>query len=109
MTQRRAITAGPAPIGPYSPAIVSGGLIFVSGILASDAAGRISGDIIAQTRRVLDRLAEVLAAAGAIVQVEARHAAAIRLLRGENPAPMGFDQTLTEDEVLMAVKPFVKS
>ena len=34
---------------------------------------------------------EVLAAAGSIVQVEARHAAAIRLLRGENPAPMGFD------------------
>ncbi len=52
---------------------------------------------------------EVLGAAGGIVQVEARHAAAIRLLRGENPAPMGFDQALTEDEVLMAVEPFVKS
>ena len=52
---------------------------------------------------------EVLAAAGGIVQVEARHAAAIRLLRGENPAPVGFDTTLTEDQVLKAVKPFVKS
>jgi rubrerythrin len=52
---------------------------------------------------------EVLAAAGGIVQVEARHAAAIRLLRGENPAPTAFDETLTVDEVLGAVKPFVKS
>lgn len=52
---------------------------------------------------------EVLAAAGGIVQVEARHAAAVRLLRGENPAPMGFDTTLTTDEVLEAVKPFVKA
>ena len=52
---------------------------------------------------------EVLAAAGAIVQVEARHAAAIRLLRGENPAPEGFDKGLKMDEVLDAVKPFVKA
>jgi rubrerythrin len=52
---------------------------------------------------------EVLGAAGGIVQVEARHAAAIRLLRGENPAPMGFDETLTQDEVLEAVEPFVKA
>ena len=52
---------------------------------------------------------EVLAAAGGIVQVEARHAAAIRLLRGENPAPDAFDMTLTVDEVLEAVKPFVKA
>lgn len=63
MTQRRVISAGPAPIGPYSPAVLAGGLVFVSGILASDASGRISGDITAQTRRVLDRLSEVLAAA----------------------------------------------
>jgi hypothetical protein len=52
---------------------------------------------------------DVLAAAGGIVQVEARHAAAIRLLRGENPAPDAFDKTLSTDEVLKAVKPFVKS
>jgi len=52
---------------------------------------------------------EVLAAAGSIVQVEARHAAAIRLLRGETPAPDAFDKTLEMDEVLEAVKPFVKS
>ncbi len=64
MTQRRVITVGPAPAGPYSPAIASGGLIFVSGLLASDAQGRIGGDIAAQTRRVLDRLADMLEAAG---------------------------------------------
>jgi rubrerythrin len=52
---------------------------------------------------------DVLAAAGGIVQVEARHAAAVRLLRGENPAPDAFDKTLSTDEVLKAVKPFVKS
>jgi rubrerythrin len=52
---------------------------------------------------------DVLAAAGGIVQVEARHAAAIRLLRGENPAPEAFDKTLSTDEVLKAVQPFVKA
>lgn len=52
---------------------------------------------------------DVLAAAGGIVQVEARHAAAIRLQNGESPAPMAFDETLAMDEVLAAVQPFVKS
>ena len=52
---------------------------------------------------------EVLAAAGGIVQVEARHAAAIRLLRGASPAPDAFDKTLSMGEVLKAVKPFVRS
>ncbi len=51
---------------------------------------------------------DVLAAAGGIVQVEARHAAAIRLLRGESPAPEAFDMELSMDEVLKAVEPFVK-
>jgi rubrerythrin len=51
---------------------------------------------------------EVLAAAGSIVQVEARHAGAIRLLIGENPAPAAFDPTLSMDQVLKAVKPFIK-
>jgi hypothetical protein len=52
---------------------------------------------------------EVLAAAGGIVQVEARHAAAIRLARGDNPAPDAFDKTLSMEQVLEAVQPFVKS
>ena len=52
---------------------------------------------------------DLLATAGGIVQVEARHAAAIRYAAGEDPAPEAFDPTLTEDEVLAAVQPFVKS
>jgi hypothetical protein len=50
---------------------------------------------------------EVLGAAGSIVQVEARHAAAIRLLNGDDPAPAAFDPTLSKKEVLKAVMPFI--
>jgi rubrerythrin len=50
---------------------------------------------------------EVLEAAGAIVQVEARHAAAIRLQNGEEPAPGAFDAPLPEAQVLKAVEPFI--
>jgi hypothetical protein len=52
---------------------------------------------------------ELLATAGAIVQIEARHAAAIRLQNGQPPAPEAFDKTLDMSQVLTAVKPFVKS
>jgi rubrerythrin len=52
---------------------------------------------------------DVLASAGAIVQVEARHASAIRLANGQPPAPDAFDKTLTQAQVLAAVKPYVKS
>ena len=52
---------------------------------------------------------DILAAAGSIVQVEARHAAAIRLLRGQSPAPEAFDRTLGKGAVLKAVKPLIKS
>ena len=51
---------------------------------------------------------EVLAAAGGIVQVEARHAAMIRLVRNKQPAPKAFDAASKMDEVLTAVKPFIK-
>jgi serine-rich repeat adhesion-like glycoprotein len=50
---------------------------------------------------------EVLAAAGSIVQVEARHAAAIRLQNSEEPAPAAFDTPLDEKQVLKAVEPFL--
>lgn len=52
--------------------------------------------------------AEVLGAAGSIVQVEARHAAAIRLHTGEAPAPAAFDKPLGKPAVLKAVKPLIK-
>jgi hypothetical protein len=50
---------------------------------------------------------EVLAAAGSIVQVEARHAALIRLARDKPPAPAAFDTASTKTAVLAAVKPFL--
>jgi serine-rich repeat adhesion-like glycoprotein len=50
---------------------------------------------------------EVLAAAGGIVQVEARHAAAIRLQNKEEPAPDAFDPSLGKAQVLKAVEPFI--
>ena len=50
---------------------------------------------------------EVLTAAGSIVQVEARHAAAIRLQNKEEPAPAGFDEPLGEKQALKAVEPFI--
>jgi rubrerythrin len=50
---------------------------------------------------------EVLAAAGGIVQVEARHAAAIRLQNEEEPSPAAFDEPLGEKQVLKAVEPFI--
>src|ERR1700733_3600811 len=50
---------------------------------------------------------EVLGAPGSIVQVEARHAAAIRLQNREEPAPAAFDPALDEAQGLKAVEPFV--
>lgn len=50
---------------------------------------------------------EVLGAAGSIVQVEARHAAAIRLQNQEEPSPDAFDPALDEAQVLKAVEPFI--
>ena len=52
---------------------------------------------------------EVLGSAGAIVQVEARHAAAIRLQNQDEPAPDAFDPSLSMAQVTKAVQPFIKS
>jgi rubrerythrin len=52
---------------------------------------------------------DVLAAAGSIVQIEARHAAAIRLMNGQPITDGGFDKPLEQQAVLDAVKPFAKS
>lgn len=50
---------------------------------------------------------DVLAAAGSIVQVEARHAAAIRIQNKQEPSPDAFDPPLDEAQVLEAVEPFL--
>jgi 2-iminobutanoate/2-iminopropanoate deaminase len=56
----------PKAIGPYSPAVRAGQLLFVSGQIPIDpATGQmIDGDISAQTRRVLDSVGALLKAAG---------------------------------------------
>ena len=57
----------PAAIGPYSQAVRAGDHLFLSGQVPIDpATGElVQGDIAAQTERVLDNLAAVLAAGGA--------------------------------------------
>lgn len=64
---RRAIHSASAPraIGPYSHAILDGDTLFLSGQTPIDpATGKlIDGDVAAQTRRVLENLSAVLAAA----------------------------------------------
>lgn len=52
---------------------------------------------------------EVLTAAGTIVQVEARHAALVRLQGGEPPAPRAFDKASDKAAVLEAIQPFLVS
>ncbi len=51
----------------------------------------------------------ILGTAGSIVQVEARHAAAINYMIGKSPTPDGgFDKPLEMPAVLKAVKPLIK-
>lgn len=65
--ERHAIRAsgGAPPVGPYSPALAVGDLVFVSGQIALDAAGALTGVTAAeQTRTALMNLRATLAAAG---------------------------------------------
>jgi 2-iminobutanoate/2-iminopropanoate deaminase len=64
---RKVETAGaPAPVGPYSQALVAGGLVFAAGQIPLDpASGKlVEGDVSVQTERVLANLQAVLEAAG---------------------------------------------
>jgi 2-iminobutanoate/2-iminopropanoate deaminase len=61
----------PAAIGPYSQAVIAGGLVFCSGQIALDpATGEMVGasDVRAQTRRVMENLRAVLEAAGSSLE-----------------------------------------
>jgi 2-iminobutanoate/2-iminopropanoate deaminase len=67
MTMKKILTENaPAPIGPYSQAIVANGFLFTAGQIPLDpATGKIAeGDIQSQTRQVLKNLQAVLAAGG---------------------------------------------
>jgi len=54
------------PISHFTDAVQAGGLLFVSGIVPVDGAGRLVGgeDVVAQTRQVFENMRAVLAAAG---------------------------------------------
>ena len=54
----------PVAVGPYSQAIVTGTLVFVSGQLGIDPSGKAGADIAAQTAQAIENLAAVLTAAG---------------------------------------------
>jgi len=66
---REAVQApgAPAAIGPYSPAIRAGGLLFISGQipLRPDTGELVAGDVTVQTEQVMRNLAALLQAAGA--------------------------------------------
>jgi len=67
MSRRTVMTdRAPAAIGPYSQAVASGDLVICSGQIPLDPVSGelVSGDIGAETRRVMDNLAAVLQAAG---------------------------------------------
>jgi 2-iminobutanoate/2-iminopropanoate deaminase len=66
MKQIVATEAAPRAIGPYSQAVISRGLVFVSGQIPLDpATGQmVAGDIAAQTERVLENLRAILEASG---------------------------------------------
>ena len=67
MAKKIATDKAPAAIGPYSQAMVVGGLVFTSGQIAiNPASGNIeAADVVGQTEQVMKNLGEVLAAAGA--------------------------------------------
>jgi 2-iminobutanoate/2-iminopropanoate deaminase len=54
------------PISHFTDAVQAGGLLFISGIVPVDGAGRLVGgeDVVAQTRQVFENMHAVLAAAG---------------------------------------------
>ncbi|MDV3244399.1 MAG: Rid family detoxifying hydrolase [Nitrososphaerales archaeon] len=64
---KREVRSGgaPTPIGPYSQAVEESGTVFCSGQLGADPnTGRLEEGIVAQTRRAITNLSEVLKAAG---------------------------------------------
>ena len=59
----------PAPVGPYSPGMIFGRLVFVSGQGGRDpATGAIGPDVTTQTAQVLKNIATILEAAGSSLQ-----------------------------------------
>jgi 2-iminobutanoate/2-iminopropanoate deaminase len=59
----------PSPVGPYSPGVIVGDLVFVSGQSGREpGTGRVAPDVEAQTEQVLRNIATILEAAGSGLQ-----------------------------------------
>jgi len=59
----------PTPVGPYSPGMIVGNLVFVSGQAGREpGTGRLAPDVTAQTEQVLKNIATILEAAGSGLQ-----------------------------------------
>ena len=59
----------PSPVGPYSPGMIVGNLVFVSGQAGREpGTGRLAPDVEAQTEQVLKNIAAILQAAGSDLQ-----------------------------------------
>ncbi len=59
----------PTPVGPYSPGMIFGNLVFVSGQAGRDpATGTLAPGVTAQTEQVLKNIATILEAAGSSLQ-----------------------------------------
>lgn len=67
MSKKIYTPSAPEAIGPYSQAVVSGGLVYTSGQIAiNPKTGNIeASDIVGQTEQIMKNLGEVLKAAGA--------------------------------------------
>ena len=68
-----------------------------TGVSAYDGAGRLVSS------------PDILTAFGTIVQTEARHSAALRMMAGQDPAPDAFEPAKTLQEVQSSVQPFLSS
>src|SRR3954453_13199104 len=55
---------GPKPVGPYSPGIVAGDFLYVSGQGARDRDGQLPAAVDAQVRQALDNVKGIVEAAG---------------------------------------------
>jgi rubrerythrin len=101
--QQLGATPAPAPTLAFPPLGGQGAVLKLAVTLEDTGVGAYNG---AATQI---QSPDLLAAAGSIVQVEARHAGALRELAGQDPSPGAFDAALQQAEVLKRVKPFLKA
>lgn len=66
ITKKVLTDQAPAPIGPYSQAIIAGGLVYTAGQIPLDPVTKnlVAGDIGAQTEQALKNVEAILKAAG---------------------------------------------